>query len=120
MKLTKTGSLYFICTILFLFQFQFIFGQEKFVLNGNMKDQSTGEAIIKAVIRIQELPSLGVLSNEYGFYAIVLPKGKYTLIVSQLGYEIYKDQVTLEGNLSLNIFLNLLFVLIRWLLLRTK
>ena len=105
MKLTKTGSLYFICTMFFLFQIQFAFGQEKFVLNGNMKDQSTGEAIIRAVIRIQELPSLGVLSNEYGFYAIALPKGKYTLIVSQLGYEIYKEQVTLEGNLSLNIFL---------------
>ena len=94
----------FLCTILCIFQFAF--GQEKnFVINGNIKDKSTGEAIIRSVIRIEELPSLGVLSNEYGFYAIALPKGKYTLLIAQLGYELYKEQVKLEGNISLNIFL---------------
>jgi len=92
-------------TMLCIFQIQFAFGQEKFVVNGNLKDQTTGEAIIRAVIRIEELPSIGVLSNEYGFYAIALPKGKYTLIVSQLGYEKYKEQIQLDSNLNLTIFL---------------
>jgi len=92
-------------TMLCIFQIQFVFGQEKFVVNGNLKDQATGEAIIRAVIRIEELPKIGVLSNEYGFYAIALPKGKYTLIVSQLGYEKYKEQIQLDSNLNLTIFL---------------
>ena len=92
-------------TTVCIFQIQFVFGQEKFVINGNLKDQATGEAIIRAVIRIEELPNLGVLSNEYGFYAIALPKGKYTLLINQLGYEKYKQQVTLEGNIGLNVFL---------------
>ena len=92
-------------TTVCIFQIQFAFGQEKFVINGNLKDQATGEAIIRAVIRIEELPNLGVLSNEYGFYAIALPKGKYTLLINQLGYEKYKQQVTLEGNIGLNVFL---------------
>jgi hypothetical protein len=91
--------------MLCIFQIQFAFGQEKFVINGNLKDQLTGEVIIRAVVRIEELPNLGVLTNEYGFYAIALPKGKYNLLITQLGYEKYKQQVTLEENISLNIFL---------------
>jgi hypothetical protein len=91
--------------MLCILQIQFAIGQEKFVINGNLKDQLTGEVIIRAVVRIEELPNLGVLTNEYGFYAIALPKGKYNLLITQLGYEKYKQQVTLEENISLNIFL---------------
>ena len=101
----KKSSLILVCTLLCIFQIQFAFGQEKFVINGNLKDQLTGEVIIRAVVRIEELPNLGVLSNEYGFYAIALPKGKYTLLITQLGYEKYKQQVTLEKNININIFL---------------
>ena len=100
-----TRYLLLICMMLCVFQIQFAFGQEKFVLNGNVKDQATGEAMIRAAIRIEELPNLGVLSNEYGFYAIALPKGRYTVIVSQLGYEKYKEQVRLDSNLNLTILL---------------
>ena len=105
MKFIKKGALYFMCTIVCVLQIQFSFGQDKFVLNGNVKDQATGEAMIRAVLRIEELPNLGVLSNEYGFYAISLPRGKYTLVVSQLGYEKYKEQVQLDSNLNLTILL---------------
>ena len=66
MRTNKKRFLYIISAMLCIFQIQFAFGQEKFVLNGNVKDQATGEAIIRAVLRIEELPSLGVLSNEYG------------------------------------------------------
>ncbi len=101
----KKLYLILVCTMLCIFQIQFVFGQEKFVINGNLKDQLTGEVIIRAVVRIEELPNLGVLTNEYGFYAIALPKGKYNLLITQLGYEKYKQQITLEENISLNIFL---------------
>jgi len=98
-------NLHLIFTILCIFQIQFAFGQEKFVINGSLKDKETGEVIIRAVIRIEELPNLSVLTNEYGFYAIALPRGKYTLAIAQLGYEKYKEQVKLEENLGLNIYL---------------
>ena len=101
----KKLYLILVCTMLCILQIQFAIGQEKFVINGNLKDQLTGEVIIRAVVRIEELPNLGVLTNEYGFYAIALPKGKYNLLITQLGYEKYKQQVTLEENISLNIFL---------------
>ena len=105
MRLNKNRFLHFFCAIICVLQVQISFGQDKFVLNGNVKDQATGEAIIRAVLRIEELPSLGVLSNEYGFYAISLPRGKYTLLVSQLGYEKYKEQLQLDSNLNLTILL---------------
>lgn len=90
MRLNKQSFLPFFCAFICVLQVQLGFGQDKFVLNGNVKDQATGEAMIRSVIRIEELPSFGVLSNEYGFYAISLPRGKYTIVVTQLGYEKYK------------------------------
>ena len=66
----------------------------------------SGESVIRATIRIQELPNLGVFSNEYGFYSISLIKGKYTLLVSQLGYELFSQKIQLDSNRILNIQLS--------------
>jgi hypothetical protein len=41
----KKLYLILVCTMLCIFQIQFVFGQEKFVINGNLKDQLTGEVI---------------------------------------------------------------------------
>ena len=49
--------------------------QQNVVLSGTVRDKKTGESLIKAVIRIQELPNAGIISNEYGFYSLGLPKG---------------------------------------------
>jgi hypothetical protein len=95
----------FIC-ILALLQTLDLSGQSTFILNGNVKDKETGESVIRAAIRIDELPSMGVLSNEYGFYAIALPQGKYTIRVTQLGYEKYIQKIQLDSNTSLPIYLS--------------
>ena len=104
MKFKKLRFLFF--GLLALLQTQNLVAQSTFILNGNVKDLQTGESIIRAAIRIDELPSIGVLSNEYGFYAISLPEGKYTIRVNQLGYEKYVQKVQLDSNKSLQIFLN--------------
>jgi hypothetical protein len=82
------------------------FAQDKVVLSGTIKDMQSGESVIRATIRIQELPNLGVFSNEYGFYSISLIKGKYTLLVSQLGYELFSQKIQLDSNRILNIQLS--------------
>ena len=61
--------------------------QEKMTVNGTVKDLLSGESIIGAVIKIDKLANVTVTSNEYGFFAISLPKGKYDLIISFIGYE---------------------------------
>ena len=92
--------------ILLLIISNVVLSQDKVILSGTIRDKQTGESIIRASIRIQELPSLGVFSNEYGFYSISLSKGKYTIVVSQLGYDNYVQKLQLDSNRVFDIKLN--------------
>ena len=104
-KFFKVSALYLFGGILGLIT-NVAFAQDKVVLSGTIKDMQSGESVIRATIRIQELPNLGVFSNEYGFYSISLIKGKYTLLVSQLGYELFSQKIQLDSNRILNIQLS--------------
>ena len=79
--------------------------QENATVNGTIKDKLTGESIIGAVIKIEQLSNVVVTSNEYGFYAISLPKGKYNLRISYVGYEEKRIPISLNSPISLPIFL---------------
>ena len=83
----------------------FLQAQEKTTVNGTVKDKLTGESIMGAVIKIDQLASVVVTSNEYGFYAISLPKGKYVLRISFVGFEEKKIPITLDAPLTLPVFL---------------
>jgi hypothetical protein len=80
-------------------------GQSTVVLSGSVKDKQTGESLIKAVVRIQELPNAGIISNEYGFYSLTLPKGNYSALVSQVGYETLVQKIKLDSSQSINFYL---------------
>ena len=80
--------------------------QDKVVLSGTVKDSQTGESIIRAIIRVKELPNIGVFSNEYGFYSISLAKGNYTISVSQVGYEMYTSNIQIDSSIINNIQLS--------------
>lgn len=79
--------------------------QEITTVNGTVKDKLTGESIIGAVIKIEQLANVVVTSNEYGFYAISLPKGKYDLRISFVGYEEKRIPILLNAPLITNVFL---------------
>ena len=79
--------------------------QEKMTVNGTVKDLLSGESIIGAVIKIDKLANVTVISNEYGFFAISLPKGKYDLIISFIGYEDKRISIPLDKPLSIQVFL---------------
>jgi hypothetical protein len=79
--------------------------QQNFVLSGSVKDKQTGESLIKAVVRIQELTNAGIISNEYGFYSLTLPKGNYSVMVSQVGYETLVQKIKLDSSQSINFYL---------------
>ena len=76
--------------------------QQNVVLSGTVRDKKTGESLIKAVIRIQELPNAGIISNEYGFYSLSLPKGNYVAVVSQVGYETLVQKIKLDSSVSID------------------
>lgn len=88
-------------TILLLFCIPVI-AQDKFTISGLIKDKSTGEEIIGAIIQVKELQT-GASTNEYGFYSLTLPKGEHQLIISSFGYHQQEIKVSLEKNLDLTI-----------------
>lgn len=88
-----------IFTILFCFQLK---AQEKFTLNGYIKDSATGESLIGANL-MSKTQGKAVSSNQYGFYSITLPKGSYKLLVSFVGYLPFEFEINLASNQSKNI-----------------
>ena len=76
--------------------------QEKFSLSGYVKDGSNGEVLIGAGVRIKD-SKLGARSNAYGFYSIYLPKGKYTIQCSYVGFEPFEKEVELNSANKLDI-----------------
>lgn len=79
--------------------------QNKYTISGYIKDAASGESLLGASVLIKEVGK-GVQSNEYGFYSITLPQGKYTIITSYLGYNNKVDSVNLTKNYRLNSNLN--------------
>ena len=84
---------------------QTIKAQEKTTVNGTVKDKLSGESIMGAVIKIDQLASIVVTSNEYGFFAISLPKGKYDLRISYVGYEEKRIPIDLNESMSIPVFI---------------
>ena len=92
----------------FLFSAAFVFlgffasAQEKFTLNGYVKDSASGESIIGATVSIN---GSSVTSNQYGFYSITLEPGTYDVLVSHVAYLTQTFQLKLEKNLGYDILL---------------
>ena len=78
--------------------------QEKFTLNGYVKDSLTGETLIGANIAVKE-EGRGVATNQYGFFSITLAKGNYQLLVSFVGYQPKQIEVNFNDNKTLNVLL---------------
>ncbi|NEN25213.1 TonB-dependent receptor [Cryomorpha ignava] len=83
--------------LLFLFTLISIstFAQSKATLSGYLKDAETGEGLIGATVYVDEIKS-GTTTNVYGYYAISLPVGAYTITYNYLGYEALKQNVDLN------------------------
>lgn len=79
--------------------------QDKTTVNGTVKDKLSGESIMGAVIKVDQLSNIVVTSNEYGFFAISLPKGRYDLKISYVGYEEKRIPIILNGSLTIPVFL---------------
>lgn len=83
-----------------------VFCQNKYTINGYIKDSSNGEALIGATVYVKEI-SNGVTTNVYGFYSITLEPGTYTVQFSYVGYSTQLQTVSLQQNLQLNVDLEI-------------
>lgn len=91
--------------IFLFFIFSISFSQEKFTISGTVADSISGERLIGVNIIIPELKT-GAITNEYGFYSLTLPQGKYTINVSYLGFNDVTRELNLFENIKLDIQLN--------------
>jgi hypothetical protein len=78
---------------------------EKRTVHGHVSDRSNGEVLIGATVYIPELKA-GVLTNQYGFYALNIPEGEYEISVSNLGYQTKKIPMKLGADQQLEIELS--------------
>ena len=83
------------------------FGQKttKYTIAGYIKDSMNGETLMQATVYIEEL-KIGVATNEFGYYALSMPAGKYTAKVSYLGYNTFYKKINLEADYSMNVELS--------------
>jgi hypothetical protein len=78
-------------------------GPKLFTLSGFVRDAGSGESLTGAVIYPKEIPSSGITTNSYGYFALSLPPGKYTIIVQYLGFKRRTFPIDLKENLKLNV-----------------
>ena len=81
--------------LFFCFCVSTVSSQDKFTLNGYVKDSLTGETLIAANLYFRS-ESKGVSCNQYGFYSITLKKGNYTALATFVGYQ--SKEVTIVIN----------------------
>ena len=80
----------------------FVSAQEKFTINGYVKDVTNGESLIGATVLIRELGA-GNITNVYGFYSITVPPGNYTVEYRYIGFVTQTRQITLSDNSRIDI-----------------
>jgi len=103
MKLEKLKRIIKSKLVIFLFLLSCFYtsAQEKFTLSGTISDSNSNETLIGATVFIPELKT-GVLTNEYGFYSITLPKGKYSIRINYTDYQNFDEVVELNQNVKIN------------------
>jgi outer membrane receptor protein involved in Fe transport len=80
---------------LFLFFFSIVNSQEKASIKGSVLSES-GNAL-EAVNLVIEGTTKGTITESNGTFMIVnIPSGKYKLIISSIGYETYKQRISLN------------------------
>ena len=87
--------------LVFLSSFS-IQSQEKFTLSGVISEKSSNETLIGVNVIFPEIAK-GIVTNEYGFYSITLPQGKYKLQVSYLGFTDRILEIDLNEDKKLNV-----------------
>ncbi|HEX6334267.1 MAG TPA: TonB-dependent receptor [Flavisolibacter sp.] len=76
--------------------------QNRFTINGYVKDSLSGEFIIGAVVSID---GRSVASNAYGFFSMTLEEGEYEAIVSHVNYQAQGFRISLNRNLEQTFYL---------------
>lgn len=84
------------CTLFLLLSFT-TFGQETSTLSGYVTDGRNGETVIGAKVYIPSIRK-GVITNNYGFYSLTVPKGTYSIEFRVTGLETETKEIDLSND----------------------
>jgi hypothetical protein len=76
--------------------------QEMCTFSGTISNAETGEVLIGSSILVRDLKGVGVSSNAYGFYSLMIPKGKHVLVIQFIGFKTRMDTVLLQRDMTIN------------------
>lgn len=77
-------------------------GSGKATLAGHIRDQKSGEPVIGASI-YSESPNIGATTDQFGYFSLTLPVGRYDLKIRGVGIKNTRRQVVLRGDGKLEI-----------------
>ena len=87
--------------LLFMLFTAIVSAQESYTVSGIIKEASNGETAFGASVYLKGT-TIGAMSNEYGFFSITAPKGRYTLVVSYIGFEDATKIIILDKDQKIN------------------
>ena len=78
--------------------------QKNYTLSGYVLDSQSNELIIGSSVILEGL-NIGTITNSYGFFSITIEEGNYNIRIQNLGFKDNTQNINLNKNLSLNIYL---------------
>lgn len=88
--------------VLLLMCMQSLYAQQRYTVSGIIRDKKSGETLIGVSVTVTENTNLSTSCNEYGFYSLSLPAGKYHLVYRYVGYKTDTVSVDLQKNIKLD------------------
>lgn len=70
-----------------------------FTLSGTIKDAGSFETVIGATIVFKPL-NIVTQTNNYGFYSIKLPQGRYEVVITHVNFTTFTDTIALFQNIT--------------------
>ncbi|PKP53528.1 MAG: TonB-dependent receptor [Bacteroidetes bacterium HGW-Bacteroidetes-1] len=89
----------------FLLSGSSILAQQKYTISGYVREKGSRE-LLPGVNVYLAAQRLGAATNNYGFYSLTLPEGKYEIQYSYVGYQIDIKQINLNESVVIDIELN--------------
>ncbi|WP_316842727.1 TonB-dependent receptor [Pedobacter gandavensis] len=80
--------------------------EKKWTISGHVRDQASGEELIGATVYLPEL-GLGINTNQYGFFSLLISEGIHQLLISNTGFQIREENIRLDQDLQINLELSL-------------
>lgn len=91
-----------LCLLIIAFVFSGAYAQERVTINGYIRDADNGEELLGVTIYFPALKA-GTVTNDYGFYAITVPGGRYDIRFSYMGYKEELRTLDLRHDTTLNL-----------------